>query len=86
MKIIYKRLKIIIKNTLEYIDKAYENDKTNINDYDEMTTVIENINSYFLDMHGKYENIEEKVRNMVKSFYDSKVEERGIQKGIEKRY
>ena len=53
-------------------------------DYDEMTTVIENINSYFLDMYGMYENIDEEVRNMVKSFYDPKVEERGIQKGIEK--
>jgi hypothetical protein len=30
MKIIYERLKIIIKNTLEYINKAYENDKINI--------------------------------------------------------
>ncbi|SNV77241.1 hypothetical protein [Clostridium cochlearium] len=84
MKIIYERLKIIIKNTLEYIDKAYENGKINIRDYDEMTTIIENINSYFLDMYGKYENIDEEVRNMVKSFYDPKVEERGIQKGMEK--
>ncbi|MDU1443133.1 MAG: hypothetical protein E6916_06415 [Clostridium cochlearium] len=82
MKIIYERLKIIIKNTLEYIDKAYENGKINIRDYDEMTTIIENINSYFLDMYGKYENIDEEVRNMVKSFYDPKVEERGIQKGM----
>ncbi|PRR79946.1 hypothetical protein CLLI_06790 [Clostridium liquoris] len=46
-----------------------------------MTTVIENINSYFLDMYGRYENIDEEVRNMVKSFYDPKVEERGIEKG-----
>ncbi|WP_257449992.1 hypothetical protein [Clostridium cochlearium] len=84
MKIIYERLKIIIKNTLKYIDKAYENGKINIRDYDEMTTIIENINSYFLDMYGKYENIDEEVRNMVKSFYDPKVEERGIEKGIEK--
>ncbi|NOH14806.1 hypothetical protein [Clostridium cochlearium] len=82
MKIIYERLKIIIKNTLEYIYKAYENGKINIRDYDEMTTIIENINSYFLDMYGKYENIDEEVRNMVKSFYDPKVEERGIQKGM----
>ncbi|MBV1821810.1 Rpn family recombination-promoting nuclease/putative transposase [Bacteroidales bacterium MSK.15.36] len=61
-----------------------KNGKINIRDYDEMTTIIENINSYFLDMYGKYENIDEEVRNMVKSFYDPKVEERGIQKGMEK--
>lgn len=61
-----------------------KNGKINIRDYDEMTTIIENINSYFLDMYGKYENIDEEVRNMVKSFYDPKVEERGIQKGIER--
>jgi len=48
-----------------------------------MTIIMENINSYFLDMYGKYENIDEEVRVMVKSFYDPKVEERGIQKGIE---
>ncbi len=46
-----------------------------------MTIIIENINSYFLDMYGKYENIDEEVRVMVKSFYDPKVEERGIEKG-----
>ncbi len=49
-----------------------------------MTIIMENINSYFLDMYGKYENIDEEVRVMVKSFYDPKVEERGIEKGIEK--
>ncbi len=84
MKEAYLKLKEIIRETLKYIDKAYNHDKINIEDYNEMTIIMENINSYFLDMYGKYENIDEEVRVMVKSFYDPKVEERGIQKGIEK--
>ncbi|AKN29968.1 hypothetical protein Ccar_03615 [Clostridium carboxidivorans P7] len=46
-----------------------------------MTSAIENINSYFLSMYGKYTNFDEEVKDMVKSFYDPKVEERGVQKG-----
>ncbi|OFI06485.1 hypothetical protein CLOACE_09850 [Clostridium acetireducens DSM 10703] len=84
MRAVYIKLKKVIKNTLEYIDKAYNDGKINIEDYNEMTIIMENINSYFLDMYGKYENIDEEVRDMVKSFYDPKVEERGIQKGMEK--
>jgi hypothetical protein len=50
-------------------------------DYDEMTSAIENINSYFLGMYGRYTDFDEEVKEMVKSFYDPKVEERGIEKG-----
>lgn len=46
--------------------------------------IIENLNSYFAQMYGKFGNIEEEIVNMVKSFYDPKVEEKGIEKGIEK--
>jgi hypothetical protein len=42
------------------------------------------IKSYFLGMYGRYTDFDEEVKVMVKSFYDPKVEERGIQKGIEK--
>ncbi|MDV3428019.1 MAG: DUF4351 domain-containing protein, partial [Bacillota bacterium] len=35
-------------------------------------------------IYGKFGNIEEEIVNMVKSFYDPKVEEKGIEKGIEK--
>ena len=34
-------------------------------------------------MYGKFGNIEEEIVNMVKSFYDPKIEEKGIQKGME---
>ena len=43
-----------------------------------------NINSYFLGMYGRYTDFDEEVKEMVKSFYDPKVEERGIEKGIER--
>lgn len=42
---------------------------------------IENLISYFNDKYTKYINIEMEVKEMVKSFYDPKIEERGIQKG-----
>ncbi len=56
--------KEIIRETLKYIDKAYNYDKINIEHYSEMTIIMENINSYFLDMYGKYENIDEQVRGI----------------------
>ena len=34
-------------------------------------------------MYGKFGNIEEEIVDMVKSFYDPKVEEKGIEKGKE---
>ena len=46
-----------------------------------MNIIIDNLNCYFGDMYGKYGDIEEEVRFMVKSFYDPKVEEKGINKG-----
>lgn len=49
-----------------------------------MTTVIENINAYFINMYGKYSNFEIEVQEMVKSFYDPRIEEKGIEKGMEK--
>jgi predicted transposase/invertase (TIGR01784 family) len=73
------------KNQLKAIDLSYNNNsKIDLEDYDEMTSAIENINSYFLGMYGKYTDFDEEVKEMVKSFYDPKVEERGVQKGIEK--
>lgn len=72
------------KEDLKAIDLSYNNNKITLEDYDEMTSAIENINSYFLSMYGKYTDFDEEVKYMVKSFYDPKVEERGVQKGIEK--
>ena len=81
MIIVYSQLKIVIEDTLKAIDLSYNDNRITLEDYDEMTSAIENINSYFLDMYGKYADIDEEVREMVKSFYDPKVEERGILKG-----
>ncbi|WP_246517525.1 hypothetical protein [Clostridium aciditolerans] len=81
---VYNELKIVIEDTLKAIDLSYNGNKITLEDYDEMTSTIENINSYFLGMYGKYTDFDEEVREMVKSFYDPKVEERGIEKGIER--
>ncbi|WP_241428120.1 hypothetical protein [Clostridium sp. DJ247] len=81
---VYDELKIIIEDTLKAIDLSYNKGKITLVDYDEMTSAMENINSYFLSMYGKYTDFDEEVKEMVKSFYDPKVEERGIKKGIER--
>lgn len=84
MLLIYEELMRIIEKTLQAIDKAYNEGKIKINDYNEMNVVIENLNSYFGDMYGKYGDIDEEVNKMVKTFYDPNVEKKGIEKGIEK--
>jgi len=81
---VYDELKIVLEKTLIAIDSAYEDGKIEISDYDVMNTVIENLNCYFADMYGKYGEIEEAIREMVKSFYDPKIEERGMEKEREK--
>lgn len=81
---VYDDLKIVVENTLKAIDRAYNEEKININDYNEMNVVIENLNSYFIEMYGKYGDIDKEVSNMVKTFYDPNVEKRGIEKGMEK--
>lgn len=48
-----------------------------------MNIVIENINSYFINMYGKYRDFDLEVESMVKSFYDPRIAEKGRQKGIE---
>ena len=81
MFILYDELKILIEKTLNAIDKAYEDDKIEITDYNEMNIVLENLNSYFLNMYGKYGDFEGEMNDMVKTFYDPRVEERGKIKG-----
>jgi hypothetical protein len=46
-----------------------------------MNIIIENLNSYFADMYGKYGEIEEDIRDMVKTFYDPKIKEEGRKEG-----
>ena len=59
---LYEELKVLLEKTLKAIDKAYDDGKIDIDDYDTMNTVIENLNSYFLNMYGKYRNFDEEVK------------------------
>ena len=71
----------IIRNTLMYIEKAYEDGKINISDFNEMNTVIENLNQYLVDNFSKDKSPIEEVRNMVKTFYDPKIRDEGEKLG-----
>jgi hypothetical protein len=79
---LYEQLKLTILHTLEAIDNAYKDGKIDINDYNEMTTILVNLNSYLLNVYKLQRKVEEEVNDMVKSFYDPKVEQRGIEKGL----
>ncbi|KOA18744.1 hypothetical protein CLHOM_30280 [Clostridium homopropionicum DSM 5847] len=81
---LYEEMIILLKNTLTAIDKAYEDGKIEIGDYNEMNIVIENLSSYFINMYGKYRDFDLEVESMVKNFYDPRVEERGMAKGMVK--
>ena len=50
MSAVYNKLKDTVNKTLIFIDKAYNDGKINISDYNEMNVIIENLNSYFAHM------------------------------------
>jgi hypothetical protein len=81
-KNIYEQMKLTIVETVKAIDKAYKDAKIDIKTYDEMTTVLLNLNSYLINVYRVEGDVEEEMLKVVKSLYDPKVEERGIEKGI----
>lgn len=74
----------IAENILKTLDILYNKNKINLEDYDVMITIIENLASYLENNYEKFYGIEEGMSDMVKSFYDPKIEKKGIEKGIEK--
>ena len=77
-------LKDMTENILKTLDLLYNKKKINLEDYDIMVTIMENITSHLENNYGKFYGIEKDVNDMVKSFYDKKVEEKGIEKGEKK--
>ncbi|WP_017416618.1 hypothetical protein [Clostridium tunisiense] len=80
---INEHILITIKNTLEAISEAYKCGKITLEDYNEMLSVIQNLNDYFIDTYNYYKGLSKEVEVMFKSFYDPEVEKRGEQKGKE---
>ena len=65
----------------------YKDGKIEIEDYDEMTTILVNLNNYLVNVYKLEGEVEKEIDSMVKmikSFYDPEVEKKGIEKGIEK--
>ena len=77
-------MKEIVHISLEAIDKAYNDGKIELNNYNEITTVIENLNTYLLNIYNLNKGVYGEVKFMMISFYDPKVEERGL--GKEEEY
>jgi len=73
-----------ITKTYIAIEKAYEDGKIEVTNYDEMTTVIINLKSYLLNKYDLKDDVDKEVKIMFKGFYDPKVEAIVMEKGIEK--
>ena len=74
----------LVDNIFKYSDNVYLENKITIEDYNEFSIIVENLFehlNYELDTSGE---IEKEVMVLVKTFYDKRVEERGIAIGIEK--
>ena len=71
----------VTKEILQHIDIIYNENKIDTSEYNEFAVVIGNLTMYLCQEVDKLEPIEEEVSNLFKTFYDPKVEERGIKIG-----
>lgn len=78
-----EHVKTVIYNTLKAINEAYKCGKITLEDYNEMLSILQNLNDYFIDTYNYYKGLSKEVEIMFKSFYDPEVEKRGIVKGIQ---
>gem|GEM_PF-229841 len=74
-------IKTVIYNTLQAINEAYKCGKITLEDYNEMLSIIQNLNDYFIDTYNYYKGLSKEVETMFKSFYDPEVEKRGEERG-----
>jgi uncharacterized coiled-coil DUF342 family protein len=70
----------VIKEILEHIEVIYNENKIDAAEYNEFGVVISNLAMYLFQEIHRLEEIEEEVNTMVKTFYDPKVEARGVLK------
>jgi hypothetical protein len=71
----------VTNEILEHIEIIYNENKIDTSEYNEFGVIIANLTMYLCEEIGKLQNIEEEVSILVKTFYDPKVEERGIEIG-----
>jgi len=74
----------MLKSTLQAISESYKCGKITLEDYNEMLSVVQNLNDYFIDNYNYYKGLSKEVETMFKSFYDPEVEKRGMKIGAEK--
>lgn len=60
-------MKITIFGTAMAIDKAYEDGSIDIQTYEEITTVLINLNSYLVNVYNIEESAEGEISNMWES-------------------
>ncbi len=70
-----------IAEILEVINELLKNEKITLEDYDIMATAIDNLNYYLYSRYDKYEDVDEEVKRMVKTFWDPVLVEKGKTEG-----
>lgn len=86
-KQLLEQMKATITQTVEAIAKAYKSGKIDVSTYEEMTTVLLNLNGYLINIHNIGNEVEGEVASMIKMIEGlnfHKAEEKGMEKGIEK--
>lgn len=74
----------ITKEVSEYIEILYEEGKIEDTEYNEYGVVIANLSLYVCREIDKLSSIDKEVADLIKTLYDPKVEQKGIEKGFEK--
>jgi hypothetical protein len=72
----------VSKEILEHIEIVYKENKIDDSEFNEFGVVIANLTQYLCQEIDKLDHVKEEVGEMIKTFYDPKVEQRGIEKGI----
>ena len=72
----------LAREVLIYIKRVYDEGFIDIGEFNEFNVIMENLISYMnKELDEVFNEIEEEVEHMVKTFYDPEVEKRGIEKG-----
>jgi len=78
---VYQSLVKTAEETVRIIGQAVEEGKVTSEDAGEMNAILVNIMEYLYGKYGDYNKIDQEVKNMIKTFYDPGLVEKGRQEG-----
>lgn len=72
------------EETVRLIGQALSEGKVTPEDAGEMNAILVNIMEYLYGKYGNYSEVDQEVKNMIKTFYNPELVEKGRQEGIQK--